>query len=169
MNTDIEQSQELPSKTQRKREMIALQEIGVKLTTFNDTQLGKLPLSNKLRTAIKEFKRLPNSHGAKRRQLQYIGRLMRDHELADIEADIQKLLQPDREPAKTRQLIEQYCDLVLVDGDAGINALIQDYETLERQTLRKFHRDYRRAIARPDPEPPKQLKARLLEYLKKNQ
>ena len=169
MNDELKHSIEPPSKTQRKKTMIALQEIGEQLTSFRSTQLDALPLSDKLRTAIEEFKHLPNSHGAKKRQLQYIGRLMRDHDLETIKKAITKLQQPDHESPKSRQLLESYCALVFKEGDSGINALLQNKKHLERQTLRKFHLDYRRAVNQPDDNQLDQLKNRLLKYLKQNQ
>ena len=59
-----------PSKTQLKKLATELQGLGQQLTTFKTSDLDRLPLSDRLRSAVVEFKRLPNSHGAKRRQLQ---------------------------------------------------------------------------------------------------
>ena len=168
MNEDLNQLPETLSKTQRKIKMIALQEIGVKLTTFKNAQLNALPLSDKLRKAIDEFKRLPNSHGAKRRQLQYIGRLMRDHDLEFIVAAIEKLQRPQRTITKAKQTYEDYCSLVFDDGDLGINALLTQQPHLERQTLRKLHLDYRRAANLPNPELLIEIRNRLQKYLEKN-
>jgi len=66
-----------PSKTQRKREMTELQTMGQKLLQLNAQQLKKLALSEILAEAITLAQRLPKSEGF-RRQVQYIGRLMRD-------------------------------------------------------------------------------------------
>jgi len=169
MNDDLNQFPETPSKTQRKKTMIALQEIGVKLTTFKNAQLDALPLSDKLRKAIVEFNRLPNSHGAKRRQLQYIGRLMRDHDLEFIVTAIEKLQRPQRTITKAKQSYEDYCSLVFDDGDRGINALLTQQPNLERQTLRKFYLDYRRAANLSNQEPLIEIRNRLQKYLEKNQ
>jgi ribosome-associated protein len=65
------------SKTQRKKEAQDLKELGKELTKFTAQQLQSLPLSDKLIAELLEFNRLPNSHGAKKRQLQFIGKLMR--------------------------------------------------------------------------------------------
>lgn len=71
-----------PSKTRRKKEMHALQALGEQLTTLSSARLERLDLPPQLLEAIREYQRLPNRHGARRRQRQYIGRLMRatDHE-----------------------------------------------------------------------------------------
>ena len=67
------------SKTQLKKEAMALRELGKDLTSFPTNDLDQLGLNPKLRVAIDDFKRLPNSHGARKRQLQYIGRLIREN------------------------------------------------------------------------------------------
>jgi len=74
----IDWSLEPPSKSQRKRDMTALQKLGQDLTTLGKKQLEKLPLPDTLIAALAEYQRLPNSNEARRRQLQFIGRVMRD-------------------------------------------------------------------------------------------
>ena len=76
MDAEDELADERPSKTDRKKEMLALQKVGAQLTELGEQQLDKLSLSIRLRNAIREYRRLPNSHGARRRQMQYIGRLI---------------------------------------------------------------------------------------------
>jgi ribosome-associated protein len=66
-----------PSKSQRKREMTALQDMGQKLLTLKSEKLKALALPDQLIEAIALAQRLTR-HEAIRRQGQYIGRLMRD-------------------------------------------------------------------------------------------
>lgn len=73
-----------PSKTQRKKEMHALQQLGEVLTLLNDAQLVELNLPEPLQDAIMEAKRI-SKFGAKHRQLQYIGKLMRKIDASDIQ------------------------------------------------------------------------------------
>ena len=68
-NTELD----LPSKTRLKQDATDLQQLGQKLTTYSSAVLRKLPLNEVLISAIEEYNRLPNSHGARRRQLQFIG------------------------------------------------------------------------------------------------
>ena len=68
---------ELPSKTQRKHMMHALQNLGTELVLLDPPKLAKLDLPETLIDAIALARRLTR-HEAKRRQMQYIGRLMRD-------------------------------------------------------------------------------------------
>ena len=72
---DEPESIKIISKTQLKKEDIALQELGRELTDFKTDDLDKLELSKRLRAAIDEFKKLTNAHGAKKRHLQYRKRI----------------------------------------------------------------------------------------------
>src|ERR687895_594784 len=67
---------ELPSKTQRKREMHELQALGAELTELNDEQLSSMHLPEHLMDAVLDARRM-SKHEARRRQLQFIGKLMR--------------------------------------------------------------------------------------------
>src|SRR5579862_4097802 len=79
------------SKSKRKRQMIALQKMGELLVELPTAQLSKIPLDSVLREAIIAAQSF-SSHGAKRRQLQYIGRLMRDIEdITPIQSALDKL------------------------------------------------------------------------------
>lgn len=65
-----------PSKSQRKREALALQDLGELLVELKPTRLAQLPLPDELREAVLTAQRTPQ-RGARKRQLQYIGKLMR--------------------------------------------------------------------------------------------
>lgn len=92
--TSIDEEKEIPakSKTQLKKEMAALQELGESLITLSAQQLARVPLSDKLREAVTAAK-LITSRGAAQRQRQYIGRLMR-HEDAPAIAQAVAALRP---------------------------------------------------------------------------
>ncbi len=72
------------SRSQKKRDSSALQKIGEEIANLAPTKLAKLPLTTDLLNAIQEYKNITNKE-AKRRHLQYIGRLMRE---AQIENEI---------------------------------------------------------------------------------
>ncbi len=74
-----DQDEERVSRSQRKRESSALQELGEKLAALSPARQEELPLPPDLRDALVEFRRISNRE-ARRRHLQYIGRLMREAE-----------------------------------------------------------------------------------------
>ena len=65
--------EQFPSKSQRKREAHLQQALGEQLTQLKPAQLESLDLPEPLLQGVAEFQRLPNSHGARRRQLQQHG------------------------------------------------------------------------------------------------
>lgn len=68
---------ERPSRSQKKRESTALQNMGEELAALAPSVLEKMPLTPNIREAVLEWQRL-SSHEGRRRQMQYIGRLMRE-------------------------------------------------------------------------------------------
>ena len=74
---------ERPSKSQKKRDMHALQEMGAALVDLSPERLDRIDMPEELRRALGEAQRL-SRHEARRRQMQYIGRLMRDVDPAPI-------------------------------------------------------------------------------------
>ncbi|MDP2169109.1 MAG: ribosome biogenesis factor YjgA [Rhodocyclaceae bacterium] len=76
---------EKPSKSARKRAMDDLQTLGVELVTLSKDQLKKIDLPEKLGLAVRDAQRI-TQHEAHRRQLQYIGKLMRSIDAEPIRA-----------------------------------------------------------------------------------
>ena len=91
------------SRSQKKRESTAVQRIGQSLAALTKNDLQALDLPEDLLDAILDWKSYPG-HEAKRRQMQYIGRIMRDMDLASIEEKLETHLAPNR--AETRNLHE---------------------------------------------------------------
>jgi len=132
------------SKTQLKKEMTELQELGQKLTRYTTKKLNKLSLPDLLRTAIDEYNRLPNSHGARKRQAQFIGRVMRDCDHQSIRLAIARLEQ-EGTTASAKQSYKQLCERLLTAVDEQVNELLSQYPNLERQKLRQLCRDCNKA------------------------
>ena len=139
------------SKSQHKKKALELQALGEKLTGFNLSDLDRLPLPEKLKSAILEFKNLPNSHGAKKRQLQYIGKLMRYCEKSEIEQAILELCSSPKQEKSKSELTIHLCNLILDKGDKGINQILNKHSSLERQRLRGLYREFSKAIESRQP------------------
>ena len=135
---------DLPSKTQLKQDATDLQQLGQKLTTYSSAVLRKLPLNEVLISAIEEYNRLPNSHGARRRQLQFIGKLMRDLDYEAIIKAIDNLENGHLRKKKKPSAVKLLCEAILESGDAEINAALEQYPQLERQTMRQLYREHNR-------------------------
>ena len=79
-----------PSKTQRKRDMHALQALGEALVALTPQRLALIPLDDRLRAEIEETQRI-TSHEGRRRQLQFVGKLMREADGEAIQAALDRI------------------------------------------------------------------------------
>jgi ribosome-associated protein len=124
------------SKTQRKKAMLALQSLGEELTGLNHQQLEQLPLSETLLEAVLEAKRM-TKFGARKRQLQYIGRLMRDVDAQLIRDKLDTLRGQSREHAAWLHKVERWRDRLLAD-DGVFDALKAECPAANIQRLREL-------------------------------
>lgn len=108
---------ERPSKSQRKRDMEALQELGARLVELNAGQLAQAALPERLHEAIVEAQRIRDFEG-RRRQLQYIGKLMREVDPAPIRAQLEQWHGKAREQTALQHLAERWRERLLDDDDA---------------------------------------------------
>lgn len=146
MNSEDLESQLPPSKSQLKRDAHAQQELGRRLTTLPEKELSKLPIPESVYRAVTEFRRLPNSHGAKRRQLQFIGKLMRDCDHDTIVEALEEVLHANNTNTESKEVV--WLDKILQQGDVAIEALVQEQPPANRQQLRQQLRQLHRNISR---------------------
>lgn len=128
-----------PSKSQKKRESLALQELGGELVELSAAQLDRIELPEPLRTAVHEARRI-SSNGAKRRQMQYIGRLMRDADAAPIRAALDAIKGVSI-AAKAR---EHRCERLrqsLLDDDRALADIAKAFPSADLGQLRQLRRN----------------------------
>ena len=130
------------SKTRRKAEMDALQDLGVKLVALPKDKLAKLELPETLADAVKEAKRI-TSNGALRRQMQYLGRLMRDIDPTPIIDQLQRW--EGKHSAETAHFhqIERWRERLLQE-EGALSEFMQRYPGTDSQQLRTLIRNGRR-------------------------
>jgi ribosome-associated protein len=138
-----------PSKTRRKHDMHALQELGVALVDLDAKRLATLDLPEALVDAI-ALARKVTQHEARRRQMQYIGRLMRDVDAAPIRDALAAWAEgPQRERARFVAL-ERWRDRVLDEPD-GLQAFVAEHPGAPREALAALVADARTERARGAP------------------
>ena len=108
---------DLISKTQRKKQMHDLQALGAALTKLSHELLARLDLPEALREAVADAKRFTR-HEAARRQMQFIGRIMRDLEVGPIAAQVEALHTPTSRQNALFHLAERWRDEFLADPSA---------------------------------------------------
>ena len=140
---------EYVSKTQRKRDMHALQDLGEALVALPASRLAELDLPERLHDAVAEARRI-SRFGALRRQLQYIGRLMRDIDSSAIAARLDAWNGQSREATAHLHQLERWRERLLQD-DAALEALLADYPQADVPRLRALVRNARREQAEGRP------------------
>ena len=140
---------ELPSKTQRKKQMLALQDLGAELVALNEDQLMAMALPDNLHHAVLEARRI-SKFEARRRQLQYIGKLMRTIDPEPVRARIDAWKTKSREHTAQLHLIERWRERLLAD-DAALGELVVSYPHADAQQLRALVRNAQREHAANKP------------------
>ena len=144
-----------PSKTQQKKYMHALQEMGAELVSLNDAQLASIVLPDTLREAVMAAKRMSRFE-ARRRQLQYIGKLMRDVDPEPIRARLDGWKAASRAQTARLHRIERWRER-LIEDDEALNEFIAAHPQADAQQVRTLVRAARRE--RLEGAPPKHYRA----------
>jgi ribosome-associated protein len=146
---DIVETEEKPSKTQRKLVMHELQALGERLVKLNSEQLEAIALPEGLRDAVHAARHI-TKHEAKRRQLQYIGRLMRSIDPEPIREKLRTWDGVSEEGTARLHRIERWRDR-LIEDEGALGELVGTHPGIDTQRLRALARNARaeRSAGRP--------------------
>jgi ribosome-associated protein len=131
-----------PSKTQRKKEMQSLQGLGSQLAKLTPQQLEQFSLPESLCAALGAFGWL-RSHEARRRHLQYIGKLMRELDPVPVQQRLLALQNHSRVHTAKLHLAEYWRDKLL-DGNSGLDELAKVHPHADFQQLHTLTRAARK-------------------------
>ena len=134
-----------PSKTQRKKEMLELQALGVELVALDDPALDALELPDALREAVIQARRITGFE-ARRRQLQYIGKLMRRVDPGPIRAVLEDRRARARAETAAFRRAEAWRERLLSDPE-GLAQLIAERPSADAPRLRALVESARRERA----------------------
>lgn len=137
-----------PSKTQLKAEADEKQALGEALLTLRADLMARLDLPDKLLDALKEARRITNFEG-RRRQMQFIGKLMRPLDTEPIRAAIDEQANGSADLTLALHLAEQWRDKLVASDDA-LSQWLTDYPATDSQQLRALIRQARKDIAKPE-------------------
>jgi len=151
------------SKSQIKREAEALKLIGRDLVELNKKQLAQIPGSEALFHAISVAHKISGKHEALRRQIQYIGKILRTEDTESIKATLDKLNNKHQQLTHATQNLELLRDQLIELGNSKIEDLLEEYPQLDRQKLRQL---VRQANKEKKLEKPAKAAKELFIYLK---
>jgi len=130
------------SKSQRKRELDDLKQLGQKLLDFSEDSLRRLGLPELLLDAVLTGKKI-TSHVARKRHLQYIGKLLKEFDATPVRAAVEAREHQHDTSTREFHLLESLRDQLLARGDAAIPAVLAQFPRTDRQHLRKLVRQAR--------------------------
>ncbi|MBV0933062.1 ribosome biogenesis factor YjgA [Marinobacterium weihaiense] len=152
----------LPSKSQLKREAEDLQRLGKRMAELRPDQQTKLPIDDQLRAAIEEYARI-KANGAKRRHLQYIGKLMRTADADAIQAVVDRFDSASEAHNQLFHEMERWRERLIDGGNEPLQAFIDDHPNADIQHLRQLVRNAQRERQRE--QPPTQAR-KLFRYIR---
>jgi len=132
------------SKSQRKRDADSIRDLGARLAELGPTELATIPLPDDIVSAIGELNRI-RAHGARKRQLGYLAKRMRQIDVEPIEAALEKLRQAARANTKSLHVIENWRDRMLGETSnesekEALTAFLHEYIAADRQHFRHLQR-----------------------------
>ena len=124
------------SKTRRKRQMSELQDLGAELVKLSPEQLARIEMPEMLREAVLDCRRI-TKHEARRRQMQYIGRIMRDVDAGPIAEQVAAMHAPSNATTALFHLAEKWRDDILADSEA-VARFVHEFPEADPHLLRTF-------------------------------
>ena len=149
------------SKSEIKRDAEALKKLGEKLVELTKAKLDKIPLEDALLEAVNLAQRLQKE--ARRRQLQYIGKLLRGMDVEPIQAALEKLENKHQQQQAMLHKLELLRDELVAKGDDALTDFLMDYPQADRQHLRNL---IRTASKEKEQNKPAKAYREIFQYLK---
>jgi ribosome-associated protein len=166
---ETEATGEAPSKSARKRHMHHLQSLGESLLELNEQQLADIPIEDEqLLAALRDCRKI-RSNSARKRQLQLIGKLMRNVDAAPIEEALGNQHVARRRDADAFHQLEQLREDILALGPEGVELAMNRFPAADRQQLRQLVLQHRREVERQKPPAASRKLFRYLRELQDNQ
>ncbi|MGM0569689.1 ribosome biogenesis factor YjgA [Marinobacter sp.] len=134
------------SKSQLKREMHALQDLGKRMMDLSDDQLAGLPMSETLKAAIVESRRI-RQHEARRRHLQYVGKVIRNEEDPDaLRRAVEAFDAGSEEHTRRHHLAERWRDRLIEEGNPAVAGFVEQCPATDVQHLRNLLRNAQKDV-----------------------
>lgn len=157
------------SKSQLKQEMAELQEIGAEIVKLSEADLNTIPLEGDLEFAILEARRIKSREGL-RRQMQYIGKLMRKVDNEPIMEALQAIRDKGLINLKLEKTCERWRDRILSEGNNALQPFFEEHPHADFQLIRQLTRNAQNeAKNNKPPAAARKLFKTLRETLKANQ
>lgn len=148
--SDTEQDTLEISKSQRKREAHELLDLAKKLISMPETRLDKMPMDEDLRGQI-DFARTIRAHGARKRQLMTVGKMLRKRDNEELLDAVNNVDQKTRQVNARFHHVEAWRDHLLEGSDVELSKLLEHAASANAQTLRQLIRNAKSDLKRGKP------------------
>jgi len=128
------------SKSQRKREAQELVDLAREIIAMTESRFKKLPMDEDLRSAI-EFARSIKPHGARKRQLMTVGKMLRLRDNENLLDAVNNFDQENRQANARFHLIEAWRDRLIEGSDQVLSGLLEQVPAANVQTFRQMIRN----------------------------
>ena len=160
--SSYDEQAEVPSKSEIKREMLALQALGERLVGLGPKRWEAFRFGPAMLEALQESRRI-SSHNAMRRHYRRLGKLLRQEDTALVQQLLQRMDDEQLQDSRHFQRLERWRERLLTEGDGALQALLEACPEADRQHLRQLIRGGRRE--REQGRPPA-LQRKLFRYLR---
>jgi len=162
MNEEFDPENAPPSKSSLKRDAQALRQLGTRLVGLPESVWSMLKLPDSLTAALREARRL-HARGGRKRQLQFIGKLMRDIDPEPIQDYFEQEQLRTRKLAQAHHGLEAWRDRMIEEGDPAVDIFLEQHRQADRQHLRQLVRQAKKEHVHD--KPPKSSRA-LFRYIR---
>lgn len=148
--TDTNNSTEPVSKSQLKREARELFVLGRKISELPVATFNSLPLEPEIREAVEKARSM-KSHGARKRQLGFLAKLMRNRDTEAIVQAMQDLELGAKQLTARHHRTEQWRDALIEGGDSSVSRLLETRHDADAQAIRQLIRNAQREAGKGKP------------------
>lgn len=134
--------EEAPRETrgEKKRKATQLERLGESLVDLPPSKFARVPMPDDLRVAVTEARRIKSSRGGYRRQVQFIGKIMRNLDAQPIADALEAMDGEDAPSAKTFRAAEVWRERLIAEGDKALEELVKESPAADRTSLRQLLR-----------------------------
>ena len=163
---ELDEEEYGPSRTQQRREALAVLALATQLLEMQPSRLARIELPEDVRDEVDRTRRI-TAHGARKRQLAFLAKVMRRHEDAEfaaVRAELGENRERQRQENAVMHRLEATRDRLIAEDETALPELIAEYPQLDRQRLRSLVRQAR--IEKDAPNKPPKAYREIFQFLK---
>lgn len=149
----LEEQEQRETRGEKKRKALQLERLGESLVKLPPAKLARVPMPDDLRAAVVEAQRIHalGAHGGYRRQIQFIGKVMRTVDAVPIAEALEAMKGEDAPSSAAFRAAERWRDRLIAEGDKALEELVKERPEVDRTSLRQLIRQAQKEQAAAKP------------------